>query len=237
MKKYFAFFVAMIISILPFTGALADRSFDIQSYSSNDTVFKVDVSAEDDVAFIETMFKPSELAFAHKYESSYRYSSIENDILVLDYFSSNRYPLFRTWIYFNAEKPLYIHSVSFELDGNRYTFSDVGNKDRVKELENGYQESLLIKYGKNNADFFSAVSANALVYTNEMYGESKNKNAVAPKMKMIFHGLEDIEAYVPNNFWVDFILLVMPLLEEDTLSYIGDNDGTYCKTTTLEIVN
>ena len=216
--------LCLLLTLVP--AAYADNDFTIDTYLEYKTLFDVDVDMDSGVAFIETTRSVADLSFQHKFESDYDYSCIRNDILVLDYFSSSQYPVVRTWITYNAQDAQYFHSVSFELEGTTYTFTDVGNKDRVTKTEHGYRERLLIKYGSNNKDFFSAVTARALVY---LYDEDENKTA--PKMKMTLHGLETVEADVPEAFWDDFALLVLPFVSNDYawMKYVKDNDGTPCK--------
>ena len=218
----------LIVCILPVFYPAADADgFNLNPYTQYDTLFNIDVDTDSGVAFLETNEKTANLAFQHKYESNYLYSYIQSDVLVLNYFSSDRYPVLRTWITYCADNAQYIHSVSFEINGTTYTLSDVGDKDRVEKTDNGYRERLLIRYGKNNSDFFAEILSSCIGYL--LNNDDENKKA--PVMKMTLHGLENIEVYVPDTFWTDFGLLALPFTSNDFawLSYIADNEGNPCK--------
>ena len=232
LKKSFACFLALCILLTCAAVSYADDSdFDIEKYSKYEKLFDIDIDTDSDVAFIETNTAVSKLAFQHKYESEYSYSYIQSDIIVIDYSRSSRFPVIRTWITYNADKAQNIDSVTFKYDGKTYTFTGIGDKERVTKEENGYRERLLIRYGTDNADFFIAVSVGSVGYLQKI--NQNDANAKAPEMTMILHGDEDIEATVPADFWTDFGLLVLPFMSNDYawVHYIGENDGTPCKVT------
>ena len=232
MKKALILLLVIVLLILNCSISVADVDFDISEYLKEQDVLTVDVDTENDVAFIKTKIPVSDLAFAHKYESDYSYSFMQNDIIVLHYFSSSRFPAFRTWIYYTAEKPQYFYSVSFDFEGVRYTFSDVGDKDRVVLSNNNeYTEGLLITYGENNTDFYNAILKAGADYVPKKYTQQENSNTIAPKMKMILHGLEDVEVDVPDAFWTDMLLLALPILKDNIWYFVKENDGTPCKMT------
>lgn len=232
MKKTLALLCALVL-LLHALPALGD--FNIGHFTENTSIFSVDVEAESGVAFIETIMPAKDLAFEHKYESPKNYSLLRNDILVLNYFSSaDRSPVFRTWIYYCTTKPIYAHSVTFELEGTAYTFTDVAGSGRITTNESDTEEDLLIRYGSSNLDFLAVVMARATQYAYSRFGDEGDQNVQPPKMKMILHGLEDIELDVPDGFWLDFGLLTVGLIETDSLGQIGQNTGTPCTIRELE---
>lgn len=223
--------VLFVTQLGTYASVLAETEFTTNPYTEYETLFKVDLNTDSGSAFITTKLPTKDVSFTHKYESDYTYSTINSDILVLDYYKTDRQPVFRTWIYYNGSKPLYFHSVSFELDGKKYMFSEVGDKDWVKQNDNDYSEQLLIRYGKNNSEFFSSVLVDSL-----LYAMSEDENKVAPEMKMTLHGIEDIEVTVPEGFWTDFMLLGLPFTSNDFewIHFIGQTDGNPCKVTDLQ---
>lgn len=228
MKKLLAVLLAVLF-VMNTCAALAEsEEFTVKTYSDYDSLFSIDVDKDKDIAFVETKCSVADLAFVHKHESDYSYSYIQSDLLVLDYYSTDRYPIFRTWVYYSAATPLYIHSISFEFEGKKYMFTDVGDADRVKQGEHDYTESLLIKYGQKNSDFFAAV-----LLASVRYAMDKDENKTAPQMKMTLIGLEEIEVTVPEEFWQDFALLGLPFLANDLawIKYIAKTEGTPCKVT------
>ena len=222
-------FAAMLVSCC---AAFAEEEaavtpFNLNTFESNTDYFTVEVDAENDRAFVETKYDAESLAYTHKYESDHYFSFVTNDILVLNYSDENgREPIFRTWIYYAADALQNITSVTFEIDGKSYTFTDISDPARNEQKENGYVEKLVIKYGFDNWDFFAAVAASAVSF---MLSEEENKTA--PELKMILHGDEDIEAMVPENFWGDFAFLMAPFLADDGawLQHLLQNDGTPCE--------
>ena len=222
-KKLILVLLALVMSC---SAAFAESTeFTEKPYADYPTLFSIEYNEENNIAFIEVDADISEYAFTHKYESEYHYSSIYNDILVINYSSTDRFPVLRTWINYTADKPQHFTSVTFILEGKSYTFTDISSEDRNRELENGYLEQLLIKYGMNNVDFFREV-----VSTSVAYLTSDDDTKQLPVMKMILHGDEDIEAVVPDMFWTDMGMLTLPFFNNDGawLSYIFDNDGTPC---------
>ena len=228
MKKVLAVLFAVLFLTNTCAAFADDDAFTVKTYTDYDSLFEVDVDTEKDICFVETKCKVSDLAFIHKHESDYSYSYIQSDLLVLDYYSTERYPIFRTWVYYSAASPQYIHSISFEFDGKKYMFTDVGDKDRVRKNDNDYTESLLIKYGTKNSEFFAAI---LLASVNYVMNEDENKTP--PVMKMTMYGLEEIEVTVPEEFWQDFALLGLPFLSNDLawIKYIAKTEGTPCKIT------
>ena len=223
--------LALCLSILcTAVSAFALPTFEMSLYSENSELYNVDVDSERGVAFIETSEKNSNVAFTHKYESDFYYSTIRNDILVIDYYKSSRYPVVRTWIDYRADKALNIYAVSFVYDGKTYTFSDVADKDRVVQLENGVSEQLLIKYGSNNSDFFVDIAMAVVEYGFARFGDDGDSEAKQPEMKMILHGTEDVVVdELPTGFWNDLFVIVMSMMKDDYLQFIRDNEGTPCK--------
>ncbi len=220
-------FFAMLVSCAAAFAEEEVTPFDLKTYEENTEYFTIDVNTEDDLAFVETTFDAEALAFTHKYDSEYYYSHIYNDIIVIDYSKEGeRIPVFRTWICCRADVPHNIASVTFEIGGKAYTFTEVSDPDWNEQKENGYAENLLIDYGYNNWDFFAAVASNALSYILDEEG-----NTPAPEMKMILHGDEDIEAMVPENYWGDFSFLIAPFIANSGswLMHLADNDGTPCE--------
>ena len=131
-------------------------------------------------------------------------------------------------MYYSAATPQYIHSITFEFEGKKYLFTDVGDAERVRKGEHDYTESLLVKYGQKNSEFFSAI-----LLASVKYAVSKDENKTPPQMKMTLHGLEEIEVMVPDEFWEDFALLGLPFMANDLawIKYIAKTEGTPCKIT------
>ena len=204
----------------------AGTEFSTEIYAQYETLFTIDTDTEEDLTYIETVVTPQERAFTHKYESEYTYSCLQNDIIVIDSSKPEKIPVFRTWIYYYADKPQHFNSVTFELNGKEYTFTDISKEEWVQQTDKEYEESVLIKYGTNNLDFFAEVLIASITYA---FDEDENKTA--PVMKMTLHGDEEIEAEVPAGFWDDFALLGAPYTQNDYAwcAYIGQQEGTPCE--------
>lgn len=227
MKKLFAAILALIM-ILSLASALADPVFDMATYSEYDSLFDIQEDPESHNAFVMTKMETESLAYTHKYESDSLYSFIQSDIIVLDYDSAEAFPILRTWIYYCADEPLGIESVSFVVDGITYTLTDVTDGDGGFVDERGSCEELLIIYGTDNWEFFTAMMANSISYASMSQNETDTVDP--PDMKMILHGKEDVEVDVPANCLFDYGLLAMPFLSsDDWLQFVLEMDGNPCE--------
>ena len=224
--------IAALLILMVFLGSAAfsedtaavSASFTTQPYADYPSLFYVEADQAAGCTFIGTQLPTEQCAFTHIYESQNLYSLIQSDILVID-LSDGPFPVLRTWIYFASDNPHNIQSVTFLFEDKKYTFTDIADSERNEITEKGSTERLLIQYGRDNSDFLSDILVGSLAYL-----LSEDENAAAPEMKMILHGDEDIEAVIPDAFWQDFALLVLPYTNNDYawLSYIGLNDGTPC---------
>ena len=203
----------------------ASTSFTEQPYADYPTLFYVDHDESSGLGFIGTLIPAESFAFTHVHENENLFSLIQSDILVLDATGEDPYPVLRTWLYYAADDPQNIQSVTFFYGDHKYTFTGIGDSSRNETTEKGTTEKLVIQYGQANSDFLSQILVDSLVY---LLAEDENK--VVPEMKMILHGDEDIEATVPEAFWQDFALLVLPFTNNDYawLTYIARNEGTPC---------
>lgn len=221
--------VALLISVVLLCGmvsSLAEGTFDMSTYTSSN-VFTVDEDTENNIAFIESGMGSADLAFNHKYESDDYYSIMRNDIIVINQSSDSRYPVMRTWIYYRGTKQLDIHSVSFILEGKEFVISDVADKDRVTKVDdNCTEETLLIRYGYENWDFFAEIASTAMSY----YGAwVEDKETPVPEIKVVLHGTEDVETTVSGNFLLDMGVFVLSMIANDTIGLLIDVDGNPCK--------
>lgn len=220
-----ALLLTLLLSAI-FVPALAD--FNMNAYYKYADLFFVDMDEDADTAFIYTKFSAEDQSFTHKYDSAYYYSYIYTDVLVTDQSTADRFPVLRTWIVFHADRRQHFTSVDFILDGKTYTFTDIGGEDHVLQKENGWRESLLIRYGSANSDFLRAVSGPAVRYAYNRYAPGGDRSVTPPKMRMILHGNEDLEIDVPDMFWLDFAVMYETLYGTGSASCIGENIGTPC---------
>ena len=226
MKKTLALLLVLALVLAAFPALADDSDFSTAVYEQYDTLFTITEKPEDAVSIVETLIDVEDVSFVHKYESEHYYSFIRSDLLVLDYNTDNRCPVFRTWIYYSAEEPLHFHSVQFEIDGKTYLLTGINESGRVDQRDHGICEPLQIIYGVNNADFFVDV-----LWAAAEYLSSDEEDKAVPQMKMTLIGDETIEVMVPDMFWIDFGLLGLPFLTNDFawLAYVGQTEGTACE--------
>ncbi len=212
MRKTFALLLALTLLCACFP-ALAE--IDLTYVRENTRYFTMDVNTDEDVAFITANLSVEDRSFVHKYESDTRYSFTEFDLLAIDYSKPSIYIVPRLWIYYAADEYLMIDSVSFNIDGTRYTFTDVGSADRRTRDDNGCIEKLLIKFSNENLDFLVALANYIKPF--DTYDKLKS-NA---KITMTLHGREDVTVDLTGDFFLDFkVVITGAFLEVDGFSTI-----------------
>ena len=205
MKRWLAFFLAALM-VLSCAAALADTDWGDAYYAEREDIFGRDIDEENDVCFVvNNLFDAEHLSFLHKYESDKKWSYMYNDILMRNYSSpKDRFALHRTWLFYCIDgDPLNFNAISFIVDGMQYTFSgDVAQEGWITEEDGTSIQRMLIKFGTNSTEFYSKLVYYAMSYTHqyEMMGE----NAPVPRIRMIFHGDEDIEVTVPGGYLREF---------------------------------
>ena len=199
LKKGLCLLLALAL-FLPLMAA-AER-FDLSKIREEPKIFTIDVDAEKDVAFIESTLSVKERSFVHEFESGVRYSSTMFDMLVHNYFETDSYPVFRLWISYCADDFLYINSVTFELNGVKYTFSGVSDSEwRTTYDDGGIMEKMLIKFDMENLDFLVALDEAAETVDNEIARMDELN------ITLTLHGTKDVTVKLGKGFWTDFLLL------------------------------
>lgn len=223
MKKLLALLTALMMLLLPMA-AMADK-LDLSYVESNiDKLFELDINEESNVAFVDTALSASSRSFVHKYESSYRYSTTEFDVLVVNYASaSSNYPILRMWISYCADDEfLYFDSVSFDVDGQIFTFTGVGSSDRRDSDDKGCVERGLIKFDESNIDFLIALENYAPPISQTSSADENDNYPVY----MTLHGTEDVTVTLSSGFWLDFFAMREAFLQMNGMEYISRPDGT-----------
>ncbi len=93
----------------------------------------------------------------------------------------------------------------------------------------------IIAFVLSLALLLAAVPATASVYSFQKYDKDRDESQplAVPEGKLILHGTEDVEADIPESFWIDMGLFSISLMGMDCLGDIGANDGNPCKVTEL----
>ena len=228
MKKWISMLLALC---LLGTTALADV-LDLSYVREKNSIFNIDVDNESDVAFIKSTTSAKERSFVHKYESDTRYSSTRFDVLVVDYSKTTAYPVPRLWITYAADEFLYINSVSFYVDGKKFTFSGISNKDWQNKFDNGIVEECLIKFGSEQIDFLVAMEHELKKYPT--YDELMDPEK-GPKIRMVLHGKEDVEVTLGSYYVMDFAFVIEgAYLNMNGMDYIEKVYGTTMKETDIK---
>ena len=221
MKKLLAIITAAFLLLISASSAFAATVNLTPIRSATESIFDLDVNKEADVAFITTQLDVASRSFTHKNPSSHRYSYTEFDILVMDYSKpSKSVPLLRLWVVYNSDvNYLYINSVSFDVNGTRYTFTDVSDYDRYTHDDKGYRESVLIKFDLSNIDFLIALEkAMPKLGTFETVDALDNL-----PITMILHGTEDIVIPLDSGFCLDFLVMKDALIDINGLDFFGQD--------------
>lgn len=120
--------VMCVVVLIP---CAAEASFDFSLFSNKSSPYCSifdEVSYEDRYAFITPSLTYDEMEFTHPEESSYYYSTINPDILVIDYGKSDERVAFRLLITYCTELPaLNPHKASILIGNNKYNFDIAEN--------------------------------------------------------------------------------------------------------------
>ena len=179
--------------------AAAAEGFDLSPVQALTDYFTIDVDTEANAAFVETQLTAADRSFVHEFENDIYYSSTQFDLLAVHYNEPDCYPVFRLWIDYWAYDFLKIDSVTFELDGVKYTFSGVSKDEwRTSHGSEGINESLLIKFGMENIAFPAALehAMNSIDNDLDRVGELN--------ITLTLHGTTDVTVRLGDGFWVDF---------------------------------
>ena len=226
MKKLLAVLLAVMLAC----GACAALAeLDLAPIREANNIYTIDVDTESDVAYIESKLSAADRSFTHKYESSTRYSSTKFDILVVDYLKENAYPVMRLWVTYCADDDyMNITSASFILNGKKYTFSGIANKDWYVKDDDGYYEQVLIKFGMENLNFLAALE--------DIFNGVDDVGAVAKSAtcKLILHGREDIEVELGEGFFLDFMAIKLGMVDINGLDFLEKAISTTMKITDVD---
>ncbi|MBR0513054.1 MAG: hypothetical protein IJK06_02245 [Clostridia bacterium] len=128
-------------------------------------------------------------------------SGVYSDIIIGDYYSSSPVAFWRFWVSYSAAKYLGITSFTIIMDGNEYTFKNVGNKDHMTDYGTNVRENPHITFGSNNLSFWLALLLKweGLEDKTEMFDMS---------MQMILHGTtKDLTVDIPGYAMADMAVL------------------------------
>ena len=202
-------------------------------YFEQETSFTVTKSDDGQTAFIMAGLPAEQTAFTTPYESDTYVSAVFPDIIVSDYASGAPSPHFRVWIRYRGTRPLNVTSVSFKSADKEYLFTDVAREEWTAVREDGTAaQDLLIVLGsdRNNAECFaSCLLAPGMEYFSARYGSGKdNPDATKPALVMVLHGDEEIEAELPDVFWMEMGMFGMALDAVNGFSCLAGDAGTPC---------
>ena len=216
MKKL-SLILALVMLLGCFGGAFAE-DFNLNFVRENSNLYTIDVDSSRGIAFIESGLTAKDRSFVHKYESSTRYSSTKFDMLVIDYGTSSQYPVCRLWVNYMSDTGYQnIKAVTFNVNGQQFTFTDIDDPDFMEHDEDGYIERVLIKFDLDNLDFLIALEK---MLPDEFEGFD------TIKISMTLHGDEDITVELGRGFMLDFFLLQQAILECNAVGEMSKTNGS-----------
>lgn len=222
MKKLLAILLALTL-MLGATSAFA-ATLDLSYVRSRvESIYDISVNKDTDVAFITTTLSVAARAYEHKYESQYRYNDTEFDILVANYSKSSAMPVFRLWVSYAADNNyLYVNAITFDVNGTKYTFTDVSNYEWYTHDDKGYQERMLIKFDMDNVGFIIALEQ-LIPKVSQVSSAADYDNL---PLTMTLHGTEDITIHLGAGFCLDFISMKDAYLAINGIDFLTDVNGT-----------
>ena len=236
MKKVFSLILCLVLACSLTLTALAD-GFDASLVKENDSLFEFTVNSDEGIAFVDAAMTVRERSFTHPYESESYYSYVYSNLVIIDYFNSTSYPVWRFWVDYVGTKHIYANAVTFTFDGNSYTFTDVADTDRITDRDNGDgEEILLVVIGTDNVDFVTGLET----YLNKLQEidpddayTSITENA---EVSMTLHGTEDFTVQLPSTFMLEYFLMRAAFIAGgDVASFLDKTvDPTPLKVTSVD---
>ena len=214
MKRLAAFIIG-IIFILCSCSASAG-SLDL-SMLKDSKILSFDIN-NDGNAFVKSAC--GHQSFTHEGALEQYPSGVYSDIIIGDYYSADQVAFWRFWISYSAEKYMGITSVTLILDGNQYTFTNVGSKDRMHDYGTNVRENPSIVFGKNNMAFWMKLLLKweALEDKSEILDSS---------MTMILHGpAKDLTVELSGVVLADLAYLGETYLSMAGVDALLNEDGT-----------
>ena len=221
MKKNLFLFCSFIFLFELFSIANAD-TFDISPFKDNE-LFNIDVEIDEEIALIESVLPAESLTFIHENESPAQYSSTRFDVLVIDYFSADSYPIWRLWLNILTKDTFYyITSVSITIDEEEFTFSGIADKDWFYAKDNSYLQRMLVKFGYENLEFLVALE-------NFVNRHVSYDDVMDTSIPIVFHGTDDISAELGPGFLLEFLAFKRALVSSNGVDYLDKVDATTMK--------
>lgn len=202
LKVYKKTLCILLIAVLMIPVTVNADRMDLAALGDMSEFITIDVDQENGCAFVESKFNPKSRSFVHEFESDARYSTTRFDLLILDYFEITAYPVFRLWIQYAADEFLNINSATFELNGTKYTFTGIADKDWMHTYDNGIVEEVLIKFGMDNLEFLVALEK-ALNTIDDL------SNLAQLDISLTLHGTKNVTVQLGEGFWADFLTMKM----------------------------
>lgn len=213
--------IAVFALLLAFTAF--GETFDIAPIRASEYV-TIDVNAEADVAFVESVLSVANRSFVHSKESALRYSTTMWDLILINYFENDTYPVLRCHIYLcTDDKPYYITSATITIGGKDYTFSGISDPEWFTNYEDGYNQSMLIKFGMDNLDFLMALDT--------AFEGVDSDHLEDVKFDMVLHGTEDITAQLDAGFLLDYKVIEDVFLDSNGIYFLDKAYATEMKVT------
>ena len=136
-------------------------------------------------------FTAEELSFSHDLESDRYYSYLDFDIRVENPGTDKQLPLLRMWISMYTQGSFMdISSVTFTTGGRDYTFSGLSDEENFTEDEGEFRQDMLILFDEDSLPFLTDLEISRLL------GDEA--------VKAVFHGNQDLEGRLGENFWKIF---------------------------------
>ena len=221
MKKLLSLLLIAMLLVCSVSSAFAAK-LDLSPIEAESELYTIDLSEDGEAAFIETTLTAQHRSFVHKYESTNLYSTTMFDVLVVDYGTSDNYPIIRLWVSYCADDHFQnFDSVTFTVGNKEYTFTDISDPEwQIQDEESGYIEDVLIRFNEDNMIFLEALEE--MTSGNDATIEELDQLTV----KMVLHGDEDIETTLSGGFLLDFLAIKSAWMDLNGLDYIDEASGS-----------
>ena len=221
MKKILSPVLSLALMLCSFSSALAAVSFNLDQIRTSPYVADGIIQVEDRESgtFVSNTFEIPSLAFSFAQESSEYYSYADFDIAVLKA-ESGLPPLLRLWFTLRTDDRYYdVSSLTIVGHQRQYTFSNLYDEDFLDKVNDTYSQDVLILF-----DSASMQCLSELMRLRSLMKISADWRDF--RLKVIFHGTEDLVAELDENFWQVFDLYLDLYLNSNGSICLGSFEGT-----------
>ena len=221
MRRILLIVLSLTLALSPLFSASASTPFDLDYIRNSDYIKNELIRIEENETgvFVYNNFAVHDLAIDFDQESDEYYSYADFDIAVFEE-DDGTLPLLRLWFtLWTDEKKYDVSSLTIVGHQNQYTFSDLYDEEFFSEDKGDYSQDVLVLF-----DFGSMQCLSELMRLRQLMKASSDWHDF--KVKVIFHGTEDLVTELGDNFWNIFDVYIDLYLNSNGSVNLRDFEGS-----------